>query len=72
MRKNKLREWRKKLEFTQAELAMAAHCSRATIIWIERLGHYPTPGVRQRIAVALFVSEKALWPANGQEGSDAG
>lgn len=62
MRKNKLKEFREKLKFSQIELSLAAHCSRATIIWIERLGHYPTPGVRQRIAVALFVSEATIWP----------
>lgn len=61
MRKNQLREWRKKLRFTQAELAASAHCSRALIIWIERLGHYPTPAVRHRIAVALFVNEATIW-----------
>lgn len=62
MRKNKLREWRKRLKFTQAELGEAAHCSRATVILIERLGHYPTKGVRAKIAVALFVSEATIWP----------
>lgn len=62
MGENQLREWRKRLGFTQAELATAAHCSRALIISVERLGHYPTPGVRQRIAGALFVSEATIWP----------
>lgn len=62
MRTNRLKALRRRLEFTQAELAAAVHCSRALIICIERLKHYPTPSVRQRIAAALFVSEAAIWP----------
>jgi transcriptional regulator with XRE-family HTH domain len=63
MRKNTLGKWRRRLDLTQAELAVLAHCSRATIIWIERLGHYPTPGVRSKLSKALGVSSEAvLWP----------
>lgn len=62
MRKNILRKWRRQLKFTQAELAGAAACSRATIILIERLNHYPGSGVRSRLATALGVSEAVIWP----------
>jgi len=62
MRKNQLKALRKMLGFTQAKLAADAHSSRALIISIERLGHYPTPSVRQRIAAALAVSEAIIWP----------
>lgn len=57
-----LRKWRKRLKFTQAELAGVAGCSRVTIILIERLGHYPRPETRHRISNALHVSEAAIWP----------
>lgn len=63
MRRNNLRRWRRRLEFTQTELSGLAHCSRATIIWIERLGHYPTPGVRSKLATALGISEAVIWPS---------
>ena len=62
MRKNNLRMLRKRLGFSQVGLAEAAHCSRATIIIVERLNHYPTAGVRSRLATALGVSETTLWP----------
>ncbi|MFH1925666.1 MAG: helix-turn-helix domain-containing protein [Chloroflexota bacterium] len=62
MRKNMLRVWRRRLSFTQVELAKTAHCSRATIILIERLKHYPTSKVRSRLATALSVSESVIWP----------
>lgn len=62
MRTNKLRKWRKKLRLTQAELAVAAHCSRMTIILIERLNHYPGSEVRSRLSTALFISEVSIWP----------
>jgi len=63
MRRNNLRKMRSRLVFSQAELAKAAHCSRATIILIERLNHYPSAEVRSRLAAALGMSEAVLWPS---------
>lgn len=62
MRKNNLRMLRRRLGFSQVQLAEAAHCSRATIILVERLNHYPRVEVRRRLATALGISEIALWP----------
>lgn len=62
MKTNGLKALRKRLGFRQAEVAEVAHCSRALIISIERLKHYPSPAVRQRIAAALGVSETLIWP----------
>ncbi|MEW6143365.1 MAG: helix-turn-helix domain-containing protein [Chloroflexota bacterium] len=63
MRKNFLRKLRRRLSYSQAELAEKAHCSRATIILVERLCHYPTRKVRNRLASALGVSESVIWPS---------
>jgi len=73
MKRNNLKKFRKMLGFSQVELAQRTHCSRVTIIFIERLGHYPTVGVRSRLATALGVHESVIWPtlevvANGREG----
>jgi len=69
MRKNNLRRFRKKLDLSQGELAGLALCSRATIIWIERLGHYPTPGVRSKLAKGLGMTEAVIWPSvEGKDG----
>lgn len=62
MRKNNLRKFRRQLGFSQVGLAKMAHCSRATIILVERLNHYPTARVRSRLATALGISEAAIWP----------
>ena len=62
MKKNQLKALRRRLSFTQIELAAAAHCSRALIISIERLNHYPGREVRSRLATALGVSEAVIWP----------
>lgn len=63
MRGNRLRRFRRRLGFSQVDLAKLAHCSRATIILIERLNHYPGSGVRERLTIALGVSEATLWPS---------
>ncbi len=62
MRQNQLRALRRRLEFTQSELATAANCSRATVILIERLKHYSRKEVRGRLATALGISESTIWP----------
>jgi len=63
MRKNNLRMLRRRLGFSQVGLAEEAHCSRATIILVERLNHYPTSGVRSRLATALGVTVAVIWPS---------
>lgn len=63
MQKNNLRRFRAKLGLRQTDLASLAHCSRYTIILIEGLGHYPTPGVRSKLSKALGISEAVVWPS---------
>ena len=62
MKRNNLRKLRRRLVLSQTELAGLAHCSRATIILIERLRHYPGQDVRARLSKALGISEAAIWP----------
>lgn len=44
------------------ELAARTGVSTAIIVAVERYNLYPGPSVRERLAVALRVSEAAIWP----------
>jgi DNA-binding XRE family transcriptional regulator len=46
----------------QAGLAVQAGCSPTTVLIIERWGHVPSPPVRQRLAAALGVDVREIWP----------
>lgn len=66
--KNTLRTWRRKLQVSQVTLAGAARCSPVTISDVERLGHFPRPETRARIAKALGVDVGLLWPGEASNG----
>lgn len=61
---NRLREIRKEQQMSQAELAAKVGTAPTYISWIERYYYYPGPYLRQRIAQALGVEEKDIWPDN--------
>jgi transcriptional regulator with XRE-family HTH domain len=46
----------------QAGLAVQAGCSPTTVLIVERWGHVPSPPVRQRLAAALGVDVREIWP----------
>ncbi len=46
----------------QAALAVQAGCSPTTVLIIEGWGHVPSPPVRQRLAAALGVDVREIWP----------
>ena len=61
IKQNKLRMFRKKLCFSMQELGATAGVSPATINTIEHNGHYPSPEVRKRLALALGIDEAIIW-----------
>jgi DNA-binding XRE family transcriptional regulator len=63
--KNKLKELRQAKGLAQYGLATLAQTSPSTIVATERWGYVPSPAVRQRLAVALSVSERDIWPDKG-------
>jgi DNA-binding XRE family transcriptional regulator len=46
----------------QAGLAVQAGCSPTTVLIVERWGHVPSLPVRQRLAAALSVDVREIWP----------
>jgi DNA-binding XRE family transcriptional regulator len=60
--KNKLKELRQAARLAQYGLATLAQTSPSTIVATERWGYVPSPAVRQRLAAALGVSERDIWP----------
>lgn len=62
VRQNNLRQLRKQQGFPIMELAARTGVSTAIIVAVERYNLYPGPSVRERLAVALRVSEAAIWP----------
>ena len=59
-----LREARKKRGWTATQLAVAAETWPSVISTVER-GVRPGEGLRRRIALALGVSARSLWPEHG-------
>jgi len=58
----RLREWRQKRAFSQAELAAHAGVSKATIVNLEQPGRRtPHPRTVRKLAVALGVSPEDLY-----------
>jgi transcriptional regulator with XRE-family HTH domain len=57
-----LRRLRLARDLPQAGLAVRAGCSPTTVLIIERWGHVPSPAVRQRLAAALGVDVREIWP----------
>ena len=59
---NELRRVRQSRGLTQLAVAAAAGTPLPYYIGIEKHGHLPTPGLRERIAGALGATEGDLWP----------
>lgn len=59
---NRLREIRKSQRLALWDVAVKAGCSTTTLVAVEKHGHLPTPEVRRRIAEALGVTERDIWP----------
>lgn len=60
---NGLKRWRKRLDYSQMELSIAAGISPAMIVAIERYGYLPGPEVRAKLAKTLNIEEATLWPS---------
>ena len=63
MLKNRIREFRKKIEWTQAELAEAAEVSRQTIHSIENRNAVPTVEIAIKLARAMKTRVELLFEA---------
>ncbi len=59
---NRLKEIRKTQGWSILELSATTGVSTARIVQIERYNAYPGPSVRGRLAAALGVAERQLWP----------
>jgi DNA-binding XRE family transcriptional regulator len=64
-RENKLRIVRQAQDLALYGVAARAGVSPTTLCAIEKWGYCPTAGVRQRIAAALGVTEREIWPELG-------
>jgi len=53
-------------------LAAAAGCSASAIAVAERWGYRPGPAVRAKIAAALGVEEREIWPEANDDGKGSG
>jgi transcriptional regulator with XRE-family HTH domain len=62
---NNLRRLRQAQGLALYGLAALARVSPTTLSGIERWGYQPTARVRQRIAAALGVTERDIWPQLG-------
>ena len=60
--KNNLKRFRQARGLAQYGLATLAQTSPSTIVAAERWGYVPSPVVRQRLAAALDVNERDIWP----------
>jgi DNA-binding XRE family transcriptional regulator len=59
---NRLKQLRRARGLAQYGLATLAQTSPSTIVAIERWGYVPSPAVRQRLAAALGVEVRDIWP----------
>jgi DNA-binding XRE family transcriptional regulator len=60
--KNRLKHLRLARGLAQYGLATIAQTSPSTIVAAERWGYVPSPAVRQRLAAALGVAVRDIWP----------
>ena len=63
----RLLEERHRRGLSQMAIAVRARCSPATLVAIEKHGFRPCRLTQRRIAKALGVGIRALWPVNGEE-----
>jgi transcriptional regulator with XRE-family HTH domain len=67
MKTNRLRELRIARRMSQLQLAVTAGTTPAHISVVERYFHYPRSDLRRRIARALGVDERDIWPEASEE-----
>jgi transcriptional regulator with XRE-family HTH domain len=67
MMQNFLREIRLRRGMTQVKLAAAAGTTPMLISFIERYGHVPRADLRRRLARALGVRVRDIWPEASEE-----
>lgn len=67
--KNRLKECRTQLGLSQAAVAAKSGASPATVAFIERHNHLPRPETQKRLARALGVAVREVWPklTSGEE-----
>ena len=59
---NNFRDVRQKKKQTLAAVAVRAHSAIGTLILIEKYGHEPRPDTKARLAKALDVDVRTIWP----------
>jgi transcriptional regulator with XRE-family HTH domain len=67
MNGNRLRELRNRQGIAQQGLAVQAGVSPSIVTMVEKWGYRPTERVREKIAGALGVPEKEIWPDGGND-----
>ncbi len=66
MNANALKNLRAQCGLSNAAVAVRARVGTATITMIERYGYHPRPETKQRIAAALGVDVREIWPSDDQ------
>ena len=61
--KNYLKKWREHRDLSQWGLAVRAKVSTGMLSAIEKWDYVPGPAVRARIAAALGIDVKEVWPS---------